>query len=94
MNYMVKTVSPASLGDAPLGFRGVIRAIEPERAHGTLPPDELERRLLELGFTEGMDVTILHEGPLRRDPIAVRVGHATFAIRRSEARAVLVDAAS
>ena len=90
---MDKILSPASLGEAPLGFRGTIRAIAADRAHGSLPPDELEQRLLELGFTEGMNVMILHEGPVAHDPIAVRVGNATFALRRSEARAILVDAA-
>jgi len=93
MNSIDK-VCPESLGEAPLGFRGTIRALNAERAPGSLPAPELEQRLLELGFTEGTSVTILHEGPIAHDPIAVRVGNATFALRRSEARAILVDAAS
>jgi len=92
MNNIEKNSPPASLGEARLGFRGTIRAIEADRAQGTLPASELEKRLLELGFTEGMSVAILHEGPIAHDPIAVRVGSATFALRRSEARAILVDA--
>jgi len=79
------------LGEAPLGFRGFIRAIAAERVTGALPPGELERRLVELGFTEGIDVTVLHEGLISRDPIAVRVGNTTFALRRAEARAILVE---
>src|SRR5690242_10353925 len=82
---------PKSLGDAPVGYRGTIRAIAAECVTASLPPAELERRLVELGFTEGMDVTVLHEGLVGRDPIAVRVGNTTFALRRAEARAVLIE---
>jgi ferrous iron transport protein A len=55
-----------------------------------LPTAELERRLIELGFTEGASVEILHEGIIGRDPIAVRVNNATVALRRREAMAVFV----
>ena len=34
----------------------------------------------------GAEVEIVHEGPIRRDPIAVRVGSATVALRRRDAR--------
>lgn len=82
--------APASLGEAPRGFRGRIRALRAEDAGGGLPPDELERRLVEMGFVEGVIVELLHQGPFGRDPIAVRVDGATVALRRREARAVLV----
>lgn len=55
-----------------------------------LPAAELERRLLELGFVEGAAVEVLHEGPLGRDPIAVRVNNTTIALRRREGMAVFV----
>ena len=55
-----------------------------------LPTAELERRLIELGFTEGASVEILHEGIIGRDPIAVRVNNATVALRRREAMSVFV----
>ena len=55
-----------------------------------LPTAELERRLLELGFTEGAAVEILHEGIIGRDPIAVRVNNATVALRRREAMSIFV----
>ena len=29
--------------------------------------------LLELGFVEGAEIDVLHEGPIGRDPIAVRI---------------------
>jgi ferrous iron transport protein A len=78
------------LGLAQRGFRGRIHAIHvSEDGHG-LPAAELESRLLELGFTEGAEVRILHEGPFGRDPIAVRVNDTTIALRRREAMAILV----
>ncbi len=55
-----------------------------------LSQDELERRLIELGFIEGATIEILHEGAVSHDPIAVRINHATVAIRRREAMAILV----
>ena len=82
---------PADLGAAPLGFRGRIRAVNP--IAGTLPPEELERRLVELGFVEGAMVELLHQGLFGADPIAVRVDGVTIALRRREAAAVLVEAA-
>jgi ferrous iron transport protein A len=80
------------LGLANRGFRGRIHAIQVgEGAHG-LPAPELETRLLELGFIEGAEVKVLHEGPFGRDPMAVRVNDTTIALRRREAMAILVTA--
>ena len=80
----------APLGLARRGFCGHIHAIQTgDSAHG-LEAAELERRLLELGFVEGAEVEVLHEGPLGRDPIAVRVNDTTIALRRREAMAILV----
>jgi ferrous iron transport protein A len=80
-----------ALGLAHRGFRGRIAAIEVPAQSTDLGPGELERRLVELGFTEGAEVEILHEGLFGRDPIAVRVDGATVAIRRREAMAILVS---
>jgi ferrous iron transport protein A len=49
------------------------------------------RRLRELGFDSGAAVEALHKGGLfARDPIAVRVGRMTVAIRRAHAAAMNV----
>jgi ferrous iron transport protein A len=80
----------APLGLARKGFRGRINAIAGADTALNGKAAELERRLLELGFVEGAQVEILHEGPLGRDPIAVRVNDTTIALRRREAMAVLV----
>jgi ferrous iron transport protein A len=78
------------LGQAPRGFRGRIHAIAVGEGVSDLPVGELERRLIELGFTEGAQIEILHEGIFGRDPIAVRVNDATVALRRREAMAIFV----
>lgn len=78
------------LGAAPRGMRGVIHHIEASQINASVSSAEIERRLLELGFLEGAEVDVLHEGPIGRDPIAVRVNGATIALRRSEAMAILV----
>jgi ferrous iron transport protein A len=47
-------------------------------------------RLKHFGFDEGVVVEPLHLGPFGRDPIAIRVGRMTVAIRRRHAGAVQV----
>jgi len=50
------------------------------------------RRMRELGFDEGVAVEPLHAGGITaRDPIAVRIGRMTVAIRRAHAAAITVD---
>lgn len=51
---------------------------------------ELERRLLELGFVEGAQVRMLHEGLFGRDPIALKVDDMRVALRRHEAALLTV----
>jgi len=49
----------------------------------------------ELGFDEGVGIETLHHGPIRRDPIALRIGRMTVAIRRAQAEAIqVVEAAA
>jgi ferrous iron transport protein A len=49
-------------------------------------------RLAELGFLPGEPARVLRRGPFGGDPLQVRVGASTFALRRAEAAAVLVEA--
>jgi len=84
------TVPCRPLGQANRGFCGRIHAIEVrEGTHGSAAP-EIESRLLELGFVEGAEIKVLHEGPIGRDPIAVRINDTTIALRRREAMAIMV----
>jgi ferrous iron transport protein A len=48
-------------------------------------------RLRHFGFDEGVTVEPLHLGPFGRDPIAIRVGRMTVAIRRRHAGAIQVQ---
>ena len=88
----MNSIPTIALGDAHVGFRGRIRALSVGGAGAGLPGAELERRLIELGFVEGADVELLHQGLFGGDPIAVRVAHTTIALRRREAMSVLVSA--
>ena len=50
------------------------------------------RRLRELGFDEGVAVEPLHgAGFVAKDPLAVRIGRMTVAIRRAHAAAIYVE---
>ncbi len=78
------------LGDQPVGFAGRVVEINGAGLNSGLGSEEIERRLIELGFIEGAKVKILHQGLFGRDPIAVRIHHSTVALRREEAHAIFV----
>lgn len=69
------------------GVPAEVVALQPAR-------DDEERdvllRLMELGFLPGEPVRVLARGFPTGDPLAVRVGQATFALRRLEAALVRV----
>lgn len=91
---MSKDLSQAAttpLGAAPMGRPATIVRVDGTLADsGVLGAEELERRLLELGFVEGARVEILHQGLIGRDPIAVKLDDMRVALRRREARAIEV----
>ena len=77
------------LSEAAPGDRGVIVRVHPhDAARSGLTDEELERRLLELGFVEGAAVEVLHEGLFGQDPMAVKLDDMRVALRRREARAI------
>ncbi|MDB5455617.1 MAG: ferrous iron transport protein [Caulobacter sp.] len=79
------------LSSAAKGERGVIVQVGGVTgATEAIHADELERRLLEMGFVEGAVIEVLHEGAFGRDPIALRVDDMRVALRRREAAAVSV----
>ena len=73
------------LDQLKLGTRARIAAID-----WAVLGDSEACRLRHFGFDEGVMVEPLHLGPFGRDPLAVRVGRMTVAIRKSHARAVKV----
>jgi ferrous iron transport protein A len=57
------------------------------------PPEEnpeWHRQLLDLGFLPGESVQVLRRAAPGGDPLAVRVGGSTYALRRAEAASVQV----
>ncbi|MEO8004257.1 MAG: FeoA family protein [Betaproteobacteria bacterium] len=88
-------VAPATVvsGLIPLsrikvGQRATIRQVrvDPSDTEG----GEIGLRLLELGFVEGELLRVIAHGYPGNEPIAVRIGNTTFALRRFEADHVLV----
>ena len=69
----------------PLGTRALVASVD----WAALDEGEANR-LKHFGFDEGVTVEPLHLGPFGRDPIAIRVGRMTVAIRRKHAGAVRV----
>ena len=59
-----------------------------------MPNDAIARRLRELGFVAGEQVEVVAAGPFGAEPLLVQVGFTRFALRISEAKRVVVDAAS
>ena len=52
------------------------------------------KRLKALGVDEGAEVAIVHRGVFGgRDPIALRLGNMTIALRRAHAHAITVEPA-
>ena len=80
------------LSDACKGDRGVVLQVscDLDAPTGGIEQAELERRLLEIGFVEGAKVELLHEGFIGRDPIAVKLDDMRVALRRREARGILL----
>jgi ferrous iron transport protein A len=90
MTETIHTQEQLRLGEAKRGYSGIITRIAASEAGSALSAAELESRLIELGFVEGVRVEVLHEGAVGRDPIAVRVENVTIALRRREAMAIFV----
>jgi len=60
---------------------------------GRSPGDSLLARLRDLGFVPGARCEVVARMWLGGDPLAVRIGGSTFALRRAEAAAVRVQLA-
>ena len=53
---------------------------------------DLARRLIELGFIPGERIRMLKRGMPGGDPLAIKVGNSTFALRRFEAALISIQA--
>ena len=79
------TVPLTRLGAGACGTVAAVRAPQP----GQEP--ELVLRLIEIGFLPGEPVRVIARGQPGNEPIAVRLGHTTFALRRFEAEFVQIE---
>jgi ferrous iron transport protein A len=78
-----------TLDDLPPGAEARITSVEWQ----ALASDEGKRRQA-LGIDSGAAITVAHRGLLLgRDPLAIRIGSMTVALRRSHARAIRVESA-
>ena len=80
------------LSSARIGETVIIREVRTSGAASE--GGDIGLRLLELGFVEGEPVRVMAHGFPGREPIAVRIGNTTFALRRFEADYLLVSAVS
>jgi ferrous iron transport protein A len=72
------------LDQLPLNRAAVIRSIDWD-----VLPDQEGHRLRSLGFEPGVTIEAMHKGILMwRDPLAVRVGRMTVALRTNVAAAI------
>ncbi len=87
---MTLASSPAelSLGDLQRNVPATIARIAHPEDHAQ---QQLVLRLIEIGFLPGERVRVVAHGHPGREPIAVRLGHTTFALRRFEADFIRVE---
>ena len=91
LNSLVTADRPVPLSCVGLNQTVIVREVRcgvPEVEGG-----DIGLRLLELGFVEGEPLRVIAHGYPGREPIAVRIGSTTFALRRFEADHVLVVSA-
>jgi ferrous iron transport protein A len=80
----VNSPAPLSLDRAKLEMAYAVHQV-------IYPPGvDWPQRLEEVGFLPGERVIVIARGKPGNDPLAVRVGHSTFALRRAEAACVQV----
>jgi ferrous iron transport protein A len=82
------SISGATLDLASMGHALTVQHVEAPRA-----APEWARWLEEIGFIVGERVTLMARGLPGGDPLVVRIGHSTFALRRAEAACVWVASA-
>jgi len=80
-------MNTSTLEHARTGERHVVAGVNP-------PANALEwgRWLEEIGFIPGEQVVLMARAAWGGDPLVVRVGQSTFALRRAEAACVLLKA--
>ena len=75
-----------TLSNLPMGKSAVVHVVSAPRSDENI---HLERRLAEVGFIPGEPVRVLRK-VTGGEPIAVRIGGSTFALRKKEAECIQV----
>ncbi|MEH0164451.1 ferrous iron transport protein A [Paucibacter sp. JuS9] len=84
---MTPTPTPTTLAEAPVGADMQIDAVQ---APAEAP--EWGPWLEQIGFVPGEPVRLMTRAALGGDPLVVRIGHSTFALRKAEAACIRVSA--
>lgn len=85
-------MTPVSLASLRKGARGIVVNVrEDAQSLGDEAQSTVSRRLLELGFVPGEAFEIVEEVWPGGDPMAIRLGNTTFALRRREASVIFVQ---
>jgi ferrous iron transport protein A len=86
---MTHAALPITLDALALGAYGTVVHVSP----GDAADDGagLARRLMELGFVPGEKVRLLKRGMPGGEPLAIKVGNSTFALRRFEAALISIQ---
>ena len=92
LNEPFMTQAPAlmTLDALSVGQSATVIHLAPSMSSAADGSVDVARRLMELGFVPGERIRILKRAMPGGDPIAVKVGHSTFALRRFEAALVTV----
>ncbi len=87
------TLAPTliTLDSLAVGKSGTVIHIAPGAAGEQDQGVDLARRLMELGFVPGEKIRMLKRGMPGGEPLAIKVGNATFALRRFEAARISVQ---
>jgi len=78
---------PANLAEVAIGTRWQVAHVQAPAA-----APEWAGWLAEIGFLPGESVSVMARGLPGADPLVVRIGQSTFALRRAEAACITVAA--
>ena len=91
---MQQPADPIALNARPTPFASTLETAQIGATHcvvGVLAPEhanEWQAWLEDLGFIEGEQVSVIRRQTLGGDPLIVRVGSSTYALKRAEAACI------
>ncbi|MBC3928490.1 FeoA family protein [Undibacterium sp. CY21W] len=91
MSSLPVSPSPITLNHLRVGDAAIVTDLFQPAQSNLIQATDIIRRLKELGFIHGEKIKILHKGYFGGEPIAVRVGESTFALRNFEAALIGVN---